>query len=196
MLNYIWFGMMFIAVLAGIANGTIDAVTQAAIDMAKVAVELAIGLIGIMALWLGVMKIAEKSGLMSLVAKVVKPITVKLFPDVPPDHPAMGSIVMNMSANMLGLGNAATPLGLKAMEELQQLNPKKDTASNAMVMFLAINTSSVQLILPATVVALMGVAASDIFLTTILATACSTVTAVIMVKWLEKRKRFAVEADS
>ena len=142
MLNYIWFGMMFIAVLAGIANGTIDAVTQAAIDMAKVAVELAIGLIGIMALWLGVMKIAEKSGLMSVVAKVVKPITVKLFPDVPPDHPAMGSIVMNMSANMLGLGNAATPLGLKAMEELQQLNPNKDTASNAMVMFLAINTSS------------------------------------------------------
>lgn len=196
MLNYIWFGMMFIAVLAGIVNGTIDAVTQAAIDMAKVAVELAIGLIGIMALWLGVMKIAEESGLMSIVAKVVRPITVKLFPDVPPDHPAMGSIVMNMSANMLGLGNAATPLGLKAMDELQQLNPHKDTASNAMVMFLAINTSSVQLILPATVVALMGVAASDIFLTTILATACSTVTAVIMVKWLEKRKRFAVEADS
>ena len=192
MLNYIWFGMMFIAVLAGIANGTIDAVTQAAIDMAKVAVELAIGLIGIMALWLGVMKIAEKSGLMSVVAKVVKPITVKLFPDVPPDHPAMGSIVMNMSANMLGLGNAATPLGLKAMEELQQLNPNKDTASNAMVMFLAINTSSVQLILPATVVALMGVAASEIFLTTILATTCSTITAVIMVKWLEKRKRFAL----
>ncbi|MEL0035439.1 MAG: nucleoside recognition domain-containing protein [Gammaproteobacteria bacterium] len=196
MLNYIWFGMMFIAVITGIVNGTIEAVTQAAIDMAKVAVELAIGLIGIMALWLGVMKIAEKAGLMSLIAKVVKPITVRLFPDVPPDHPAMGSIVMNMSANMLGLGNAATPLGLKAMEELQQLNPNKDTASNAMVMFLAINTSSVQLILPATVVALMGMAASEIFLTTILATTCSTITAVIMVKWLEKRKRFALESDS
>jgi len=196
MLNYIWFGMMFIAVITGIVNGTIEAVTQAAIDMAKVAVELAIGLIGIMALWLGVMKIAEKAGLMSLIAKVVKPITVRLFPDVPPDHPAMGSIVMNMSANMLGLGNAATPLGLKAMEELQQLNPNKDTASNAMVMFLAINTSSVQLILPATVVALMGMAASEIFLTTILATTCSTITAVIMVRWLEKRKRFALESDS
>jgi len=196
MLNYIWFGMMFIAVITGIVNGTIEAVTQAAIDMAKVAVELAIGLIGIMALWLGVMKIAEKAGLMSLIAKVVKPITMRLFPVVPPDHPAMGSIVMNMSANMLGLGNAATPLGLKAMEELQQLNPNKDTASNAMVMFLAINTSSVQLILPATVVALMGMAASEIFLTTILATTCSTITAVIMVKWLEKRKRFALESDS
>ena len=196
MLNYIWFGKMFIAVITGIVNGTIEAVTQAAIDMAKVAVELAIGLIGIMALWLGVMKIAEKAGLMSLIAKVVKPITMRLFPVVPPDHPAMGSIVMNMSANMLGLGNAATPLGLKAMEELQQLNPNKDTASNAMVMFLAINTSSVQLILPATVVALMGMAASEIFLTTILATTCSTITAVIMVKWLEKRKRFALESDS
>ena len=196
MLNYIWFGMMAIGVLAGIYNGTIDAVTQAAIDMAKVAVELAIGLIGIMALWLGVMKIAEAAGLMKLVARAVKPITVRLFPDVPPEHPAMGSIVMNMSANMLGLGNAATPLGLKAMEELQELNPNKETATNAMVMFLAINTSSVQLILPATVVALMGVAASEIFLTTILATLCSTITAVVMVKFLEKRKRFAVEAES
>ena len=196
MLNYIWFGMMAIGVLAGIYNGTIDAVTQAAIDMAKVAVELAIGLIGIMALWLGVMKIAEAAGLMKLVARAVKPITVRLFPDVPPEHPAMGSIVMNMSANMLGLGNAATPLGLKAMEELQELNPNKETATNAMVMFLAINTSSVQLILPATVVTLMGVAASEIFLTTILATLCSTITAVVMVKFLEKRKRFAVEAES
>ena len=196
MLNYIWFGMMAIAVLAGIYNGTIDQVTEAAINMAKVAVELAIGLIGIMALWLGVMKIAERAGLMSLVAKAVKPITVRLFPDVPTDHPAMGSIVMNMSANMLGLGNAATPLGLKAMEELQSLNPNKDTASNAMVMFLAINTSSVQLILPATVVALMGIHASEIFITTILATLCSTITAIVMVKFLEKRKRFSQEAES
>ena len=195
MLNYIWFGMMAIGVLAGIYNGTIDAVTEAAIDMAKIAVELAIGLIGIMALWLGVMKIAEAAGLMRLVAKAVKPITIRLFPDVPPEHPAMGSIVMNMSANMLGLGNAATPLGLKAMEELQELNPKKDTASNAMVMFLAINTSSVQLILPATVVGLMGVVASEIFITTILATLCSTITAIVMVKFLERRKRFAVEAE-
>jgi spore maturation protein A len=196
MLNYIWFGMMAIGVLAGIYNGTIDQVTEAAIDMAKVAVELAIGLIGIMALWLGVMKIAEEAGLMTLVARAVKPITVRLFPDVPTDHPAMGSIVMNMSANVLGLGNAATPLGLKAMEELQSINPKKDTASNAMVMFLAINTSSVQLILPATVVGLMGIHASEIFITTILATLCSTITAIVMVKFLEKRKRFAVEAES
>ena len=195
MLNYIWFGMMAIAVAAGIYNGKIDAVTEAAIDMAKVSVEIAIGLIGIMALWLGTMKIAEASGLIRVIARLLKPITIRLFPDVPADHPAIGSIVLNMSANILGLGNAATPLGLKAMEELQELNEKKDTATNAMVMFLAINTSSVQLILPATVVALMGATASEIFITTILATTCSTIAAIAAVKFLERRKRFAIEAE-
>ena len=193
MLNYIWFGMMAIAVIVGVFTGRIDAVTEAAIDMAKTAVEISIGLIGIMALWLGIMKIAEDSGLIRIIARGLRPIMVRLFPDVPPDHPAMGSIVLNMSANMLGLGNAATPLGLKAMEELQELNPNKDTASNAMVMFLAINTSSVQLILPATVVGLMGAVSSQIFITTILATLCSTTAAIITVKLLEKSKRFAFE---
>jgi spore maturation protein A len=194
MLNYIWFGMMAIGVGAGIYNNRIDDVTNAAIDMAKVSVEIAIGLIGIMALWLGIMKIAEKSGLIRIIAKGLKPVTVRLFPDVPPDHPAMGSIVLNMSANMLGLGNAATPLGLKAMEELQELNEQKDTATNSMVMFLAINTSSVQIILPATVVALMGASASEIFIPTILATTCSTVAAIVAVKLLGKLKRFAPPA--
>ena len=196
MLNYIWFVMMFISVVAGIFTGNIDAVTEAAINMAKVAVEISIGLIGIMALWLGIMKIAEASGLIRIIARGLKPITVRLFPDVPEDHPAIGSIVLNMAANMLGLGNAATPLGLKAMEELQELNPKKDTATNSMVMFLAINTSSVQLIVPATVVALMGATASQIFLTTILATLVSTITAIVIVKILEKMKRFSVENAS
>ncbi|PHS15938.1 MAG: nucleoside recognition protein [Kangiella sp.] len=196
MLNYIWLGMMVISLIAGIFTGRIDEVTDAAINMSKTAVEISIGLIGIMALWLGIMKIAEKSGLISIIAKVVKPITVRLFPDVPPDHPAMGSIVLNMSANILGLGNAATPLGLKAMEQLQELNEQKDTATNSMVMFLAINTSSVQLIIPAAVVALMGATASQIFLTTILATLCSTIAAVIAVKFFEKMKRFSVENAS
>jgi len=196
MLNYIWFGMMLISVIAGIFTGNIEAVTEAAIDMAKLAVEISIGLIGIMALWLGIMKIAEASGLINIIARGLRPILIRLFPDVPADHPAMGSIVLNMAANMLGLGNAATPLGLKAMEELQELNPKKDTATDAMVMFLAINTSSVQLIIPATVVALMGVAASTIFLTTILATLVSTITAIIMVRLLQKMKRFSVESES
>ena len=190
MLNYIWFGMMFIAVIVGILTGNIDAVTQAAIDMAKTAVEIAIGLIGIMALWLGTMKIAEESGLIRIIARAIRPITIRLFPDVPDDHPAIGSIILNMAANLLGLGNAATPLGLKAMEELQDLNPEKETATNAMCTFLAINTSSIQLILPATVVALMGAAANQIFITTILATGLSTIAAIIAVRFLEKLKRF------
>ena len=190
MLNYIGFGMMFIAVIVGILTGNIDAVTQAAIDMAKTAVEIAIGLIGIMALWLGTMKIAEESGLIRIIARAIRPITIRLFPDVPEDHPAIGSIILNMAANLLGLGNAATPLGLKAMEELQDLNPEKETATNAMCTFLAINTSSVQLILPATVVALMGAAANQIFITTILATGLSTIAAIIAVRFLEKLKRF------
>ena len=192
MLNYIWFGMMFISVIVGILTGNIDAVTQAAIDMAKTAVEIAIGLIGIMALWLGTMKIAEESGLIRIIARAIRPITIRLFPDVPEDHPAIGSIILNMAANLLGLGNAATPLGLKAMEELQDLNPEKETATNAMCTFLAINTSSIQLILPATVVALMGAAANQIFITTILATGLSTIAAIIAVRFLEKLKRFEV----
>jgi len=196
MLNYIWFGMMLIAVVVGIFTGNIDAVTEAAINMAKTAVEIAIGLIGIMALWLGTMKIAEESGLIRIIARALRPITIRLFPDVPEDHPAIGSIVLNMAANILGLGNAATPLGLKAMEELQELNPNKDTATNAMCTFLAINTSSVQFILPATVVALMGVVSNQIFITTILATGLSTVAAIIAVKSLEKMKRFQLPKDT
>ena len=194
MLNYIWFGMMFISVVVGIFKGNIDAVTDAAIDMSKTAVEIAIGLIGIMALWLGTMKIAEESGLIRILSKALRPITIRLFPEVPEDHPAIGSIVLNMAANILGLGNAATPMGLKAMEELQELNPEKDTATNAMCTFLAINTSSVQLILPATVVALMGAAANQIFITTILATGMSTVAAIFAVKFFEKLNRFKMNS--
>ncbi len=195
MLNYVWFGIILISVVVGAFTGKIEAVPEAAINSAETAVELALGFIGIMALWLGIMKIAEESGLVELIAKVVRPITVRLFPDVPPDHPAIGSIVLNMAANILGLGNAATPLGLKAMQELQEINPKKDTATNAMCTFLAINTSSVQLILPATVVGLMGVYSSQIFLPTILATTLSTIAAIIAVKTLAKLKPFALKQE-
>ncbi len=217
MLNYVWFGLMFISVIMAIItdltnniNGVIppidpetgeavlskiELVTSAAISSAETAVELAIGLIGIMALWLGIMKIAEASGLIALIAKLVRPITIKLFPDVPPDHPAISAIVLNMSANVLGLGNAATPLGLKAMQELQTLNPNQETATNAMCTFLAINTSSVQLILPATVVGLMGVESSKIFITTIIATTLSTTAAIIAVKSLEKLPSFAFQTN-
>jgi spore maturation protein A len=196
MLNYIWFGLIFISVVVGTITGRIDQVTDAAITMSKTSVEIAIGLIGIMALWLGTMKIAEDSGLIQIIAKSLRPITIRLFPDVPSDHPAIGSIVLNMAANMLGLGNAATPLGLKAMKELQELNKDKDTATDAMCTFLAINTSSVQIILPATVVGLMGAAANQIFITTIIATGMSTVAAIISVKVLSKMKRFRIETNN
>ena len=195
MLNYIWFGLIFISVVVGTITGRIDLVTEAAISMSKTAVEIAIGLIGIMALWLGIMKIAEESGLIKIIAKIIKPITIRLFPDVPADHPAMGSIVLNMAANMLGLGNAATPLGLKAMKELQELNEQKDTATDAMCTFLAINTSSVQIILPATVVGLMGASSSEIFITTIFATSMSTIAAIFSVKFLSKMDRFKIRKE-
>ena len=192
MLNYIWFGLILISVVVGTINGRIDQVTEAAISMSKTSVEIAIGLIGIMALWLGIMKIAEESGLINIIAKLIRPITIKLFPDVPSDHPAIGSIVLNMAANIL-LGNAATPLGLKAMKQLQSLNDQKDTATDAMCTFLAINTSSVQIILPATVVGLMGASSSKIFITTIFATSLSTVAAIVSVKILSKMDRFKLD---
>ncbi len=195
MLNYIWCGIILISVVIGTFTGQIDAVTEAAIESAETAVELSLGLIGIMALWLGIMNIAERSGLVELIAKLVRPVTVWLFDDVPPDHPAMGSIVLNMAANMLGLGNAATPLGLKAMQELQELNPEKERATDAMCTFLALNTSSVQLILPATVVGLMGMTASQIFLPTIAATLLSTISAIIAVKILAQMKTFKLKQE-
>ena len=193
MLNYIWFGLIFISVVVGTITGRIDEVTEAAIAMSKTSVEIAIGLVGIMALWLGTMRIAEESGLIQIIARALRPITIRLFPDVPSDHPAIGSIVLNMAANMPGLGNAATPMGLKAMKELQELNQQKDTATDAMCTFLAINTSSVQIILPATVVGLMGAASNQIFITTIIATGLSTVAAILSVRFLSKMKRFKIK---
>ncbi|MCW8934837.1 MAG: nucleoside recognition protein [Gammaproteobacteria bacterium] len=157
-------------------------VTQAAFDMAKFAVKLAIGLIGIMALWLGLMQIAEKSGLIKHVVKIVQPLLFWLFPKIPKDHPVFGSISMNMAANILGLGNAATPLGIKAMQQLQSLNTNKDKASDEMCMFLALNTSSVQLLPPVTLIALMGTQVSELIVPIILATSCSTITAILVAK--------------
>jgi len=159
MLNYIWLGMIVTGFVVGIINGRIEAVTQAAIDSAGKAVELSIALLGIMCMWTGLMNIAEKSGLVRYIAKIVRPVLGFLFPGIPKRHAAMGAIVMNLVANMLGLGNAATPLGLKAMAELQKLNPRKDTATDAMCMFLVLNTSASQLI-PATVIAIRSAANS------------------------------------
>ncbi len=196
MLNYIWFGLIAISFIVGLITGNIDAVTEAAFNSAKAAVQLAIGLIGAMALWLGLMHVADRAGLVNLLARGIRPLARWLFPEIPDGHPALGSIVMNMAANVLGLGNAATPMGLKAMKDLQELNTAPTTASNAMVTFLAINTSSVQILLPATVVGLMGAKAGAIFIPTILATTVSTVVAIVAAKWLEKRRTFAVSAES
>lgn len=163
------------------------AIATAAFDMAEFAVNLAIGLIGIMALWLGLMRIAEKSGLIDKVVVIVAPLMRRLFPNVPANHPAMGAMSLNLTANILGLGNAATPLGIKAMEELQRLNPDKDSATNAMCMFLAINTSSVQIVPPVTLIALMGIGVSELFLSILLTTTISTTVAIVVAMWFARR---------
>lgn len=198
MINVIWFLLLAAGIIVGAINGNMDAVTEAAINSAKTGVDLSLGLIGVMALWLGIMKIAEDSGIIKSVAKALRFIMVPLFPEVPEDHPAMGAMIMNMAANVLGLGNAATPLGLKAMQELQKLNPNKDTATNAMCTFLAINTSSVTLI-PASVIALRASAesanAAEIIGPTIVATVASTVAAVIAVKLLQKLPAFQIKPE-
>ena len=165
------------------------ALTTAVINSAGDAVKLALGLIGVMALFLGLMKVAEKGGLLKLAARGIRPLLIKLFPEVPADHPAMGAMVMNLAANLLGLGNAATPFGIKAMQELDTLNPEKGTATDAMALFLAINTSSVTL-LPTGVIALRAAAgshnAAGILPTTLCATIFSTATAIIAAKTLAR----------
>jgi spore maturation protein SpmA len=189
MLNYIWLGLILAAVAIAGITGRVKEMTDGAIDSSKTAVTLALGLIGIMALWLGVMRLAEKSGLVQVIAGAIRPVMKWLFPEVPPNHPAMGSMVMNMAANMLGLANAATPLGLRAMKDLERLNPHPGTATNAMCTFLAINTSSVQLI-PATAVAVLASAGSvnptAIIGTAFLATICSSIAGITSVRLLEK----------
>jgi spore maturation protein SpmA len=147
MLNYIWLGLLLLAVIFGGLQGQLEAVTKEAIDRASFAiVNLALPLAGVMTLWLGIMRLAERAGLVQMLARGLRPGLRRLFPDVPAEHPAMGAMVMNMAANMLGLGNAATPLGLRAMKLLDSLNPRPGTATNAMCTFLAINTASIQLI--------------------------------------------------
>ena len=196
MINYIWCGMIIIGIIVGTLTGNIEAVSTAAIEWAETAVELSLGLIGVMALWLGLMKIAEEAGIVRGMGLLMKPIMAKLFPEVPADHPAMGSIVANMAANFFGLGNAATPLGIKAMQELQDLNENKDEASNAMVMFLAINTSSVTLISSSTIAYRSAAGAAnpaDIIGPTIVATIVSTAVAIIACKVLEKLPKYKRE---
>ena len=159
MLNYIWFGMIFISIVVAFFNGRLEFVTDAFITSSKSAIEMCIELLGIMCMWLGIMKIAESAGIIEGISAKMRPITKMIFRGVPGNHPAMGAMIMNIVANLMGLGNAATPLGIKAMHELQKLNNKKDTASKPMCMFLIINTCSVQLI-PATLIAIRSASGS------------------------------------
>lgn len=189
MLNYIWFGLMAIALIVAIFTGNAAAVTKGAVDSAKTAVDIALGLVGIMTLWLGIMKVAEKAGLISMLGRMLRPISRLLFPEIPPDHPAIGAMIMNVAANMLGLSNAATPLGIKAMEELQELNAEKETASNAMVTFMTLNTAGIQFI-PATMIGVLVAAGSKtptaIISTTIIGTTCGAIAAVTSAKILQR----------
>src|SRR5579862_3350010 len=195
MLNWIWLGFLLVAVLVGGFTGRLDALTKGAFETAKDAVMgLALPLAGLMAVWLGMMRLAERAGLVQIIARVLRPVLRRLFPEVPPEHPAMGAMVMNMAANMLGLGNAATPLGLRAMLLLQQLNPRKDTASNAMVTFLAINTASIQL-LPTTAISFLLLAgaknATGFVPAAVLATTLGLTCGILMAKFLERLPMFA-----
>ncbi len=192
MVNIVWLTFIIGGFIFAFINDNIEDVTQALFDSADQAVSIAIGLISIMSFWLGIMKIIERSGLIKLINKALTPIARLLFPDVPKDHPAMNSILMNMSANLLGMGNAATPFGIKAMQQLQELNDKKERASNAMCTFLAVNTSSLTLI-PTAVIGIRSAAGSkepaEIVGTTIIATFCSSLAAIISDKVAQKLSR-------
>jgi spore maturation protein A len=228
LLNKIWFALLAIGIVYGFAKGTWQTLhsppspaaaaaqnesavpttglsamgrqlNTAVVDAAKTSVEICIGLIGFMALWLGLLNVAKDAGLVDAVARLMQPLMRWLFPEIPDGHPAQGAVLMNLSANMLGLDNAATPLGLKAMQELQELNPVKDTATNSMAMFLAINTSSITLV-PFTIIGYRVLKGSTNpaapIAGTILATIVSTVFAILVTRWMSRWKRYAVEVPA
>ncbi len=196
MLNWIFAALVIISVLTGAFTGTMPEVSSAGISSAKTAANLALGLLGQMALWLGFMKVLQEAGLMRSIARLLKPIMVRLFPEVPAEHPAMSAVILNIVANMLGLANAATPFGIKAMIELNKLNKRKGVATNSMALFLAINTSGVA-VLPLGVVAVRATLGasniSGIVLPSVLATMCSTTVGIFVAKLLEGMGVFSVD---
>lgn len=196
MLNYIWLSLISLSVVVGATQGRIPQVVAAVTDYAKLGFEVAIGLTGIMALWLGLMNIAYDSGLIKLIGRLLRPIMTCLFPEVPAQHPAMGAMVLNIAANMLGLSNAATPMGLKAMKELETLNENHGIATDAMCTFLAINTSSVQII-PATAIAYLAANGasrpSDVVVSALMATTFSTIAGITSVKFLARLPIFKLK---
>jgi spore maturation protein SpmA len=195
MLNAVWLGLVLGAVVWAAWAGNMQAVSQSIFDSARSAVDLVIGLTGTMVVFLGLMGVARRGGLLRWIAHVIAPVMRRLFPDVPPDHPAMGAMVMNFATNMLGLGNAATPFGLKAMVELDRLNPYPGVATNAMVLFLAINTSAITLMAPTGTISIRAAAGSAdpfaIWIPTLIATTCSTLGAILTFYLLRDRARFA-----
>ena len=188
-MNYIWFFLIFVSIVSAVFTGKIDAVVNSIVIATQKSMEVAIYLAGIMAFWLGIMKIAEKSGLVSLIARCMEPITKLLFPSVPKDNTVIGDITMNFTANAFGLSNAATPMGIKAMTKLQDLNNDKDVASNDMCMLLAMNTAGWQLV-PTTVIAILVANGSqnptEIIFPTLIVTTVAFLSAIISVKFLEK----------
>ncbi len=188
-MNYIFYFLIVISIVIGAINGKLQEVVNAVMSGAELSVKIAFSLIGIMAFWLGIMRIAEKSGLIKIIAQIIKPVTKRLFNELPPDSPVIGDITMNISASALGLSNAATPFGIKAMERLQQYNKDKSTASNSMCLFLAMNTAGLQLV-PTTVLAiLVGIGyknPTEIIAPTILVTLIAFTSAIIMAKFAQK----------
>lgn len=188
-MNYIFFILITVSIAAGIVNNRLDKVVNAMLTASNTAVEVALSLIGIMAFWLGIMRIAEKSGLVKIISKILYPITKFIFKDIKPESPAIGDIAMSVTANALGLTNAATPIGLKVMKELQEENPQKEKATDAMCMFLGMNTAGFQII-PATVIAiLVGFGATkptEIILPTLIVTTLSFLTAIAAALILRK----------
>ena len=199
-LNYIWISLFIIGIIVGILRllffsdvEALPAIMDSTFDMSRMGFEMTLGLTGTLTLWMGLLKIGEDSGLVMRLSKFLSPVLSKLFPDVPKDHPALGSIFMNISANMLGLDNAATPCGLKAMKELQEINPVKDTASNPMIMFLVLNTSGLTII-PVSIMAYRAKAGAadptDVFIPLLLTTMCSTLTGLLVVSIFQRINLF------
>lgn len=191
MINYIWIAMTVIGLIFAAVNGKMKEVNEAIFQSANEAVTICIGLISILVFWLGIMRIAQESGLLDKLANLFKPIVLKLFPEVPANHPALGYILSNMIANLLGLGNAATPLGIKAMEQLKELNGGGITASRSMITFLAINTSGLTLI-PTTVISIRmnydSISPTEIVGPTLIATCCATLSAILIDRYFHNRR--------
>ena len=185
MLNFIWFGMIVSGFLVSTITGKVNDVTNALVSSSKDAITLSIGLTGILCVWTGLMNIAEKSGLVNKISKIIQPIIKFIFPEIPKNHPAIGAIIMNLAANFLGLGNAATPFGIKAMEELQKLNSNKKTCTNSMSMFLVLNTTAFSLI-PATIIAVRSASGSknptEIISAIWITSICSTIVGILLIK--------------